>query len=70
MFLFKNLKGREKVKDLLKNSSYGTLKHSFSSSPAKDTSGCLYVNPKVYAEANLNKAKDYYDFENMKLDTG
>lgn len=33
-------------------------------------SDCVYIKPKLNAEANINKTKEYYDFENMRLMLG
>ena len=33
-------------------------------------SGCLFIKPKMYADVNVNKEKEYHDFENMKLKFG
>lgn len=32
--------------------------------------GCLFIKPKLYADVNLSRDKEYYDFENMKLKLG
>jgi hypothetical protein len=32
--------------------------------------GCLFIKPKFYADVNLSRDKEYYDFENMKLKLG
>jgi hypothetical protein len=34
------------------------------------SSGCHFIQPKLYADVNLNREKDYHDFENMKLKLG
>ena len=32
--------------------------------------GCHFIKPRLYADANLSKEKDYYDFESMNLKFG
>ncbi len=36
----------------------------------KSGTGCHFIPPKLYAEANISKEKEYYDFESMKLNIG
>ncbi len=65
MFLIKGIHRKEHLS-----------KHSFSlfnfvsRKLSSATTGCLFEKPKFYADVNLNKEKDYYDFENMKLNFG
>jgi hypothetical protein len=33
-------------------------------------SGCHFIKPKLYADVNLSREKEFYDFENMKLKLG
>ena len=34
------------------------------------SSGCNFIKPKLHADVNLNREKDYHDFENLKLKLG
>jgi hypothetical protein len=71
MLLFNGRKNFILAKKII-NSTYflGNIKFGIKNFSVVKDSGCLFIKPKLYADFNLNKDKEYYDFESMNLSLG
>lgn len=71
MILFNGRKNLIQAKKII-NMKYflGNIKFGIKNFSVVKDSGCLFIKPKLYGEVNLNKDKEYYDFEAMNLNLG